>query len=124
MEEAYPEFIRPDSPTRRVGGEAARMPAEIVHAFGLLKRAAARANHTLCPERMTDEKLAKQIAEWNQGDCPTIGDCPETQNSFECEPWRCWLSWLRQETEEGEWLTEEDFEEWVEKMKYLTGENE
>lgn len=73
---------------------------------------------------MTDEKLAKQIAEWNQGDCPTIGDCPETQNSFECEPWRCWLSWLRQETEEGEWLTEEDFEEWVEKMKHLTGENE
>ena len=49
---------------------------------------------------MADEELAKQIVEWNQGDCPTIGDCPETQNSFECEPWRCWLSWLRQEAED------------------------
>ena len=34
------------------------MPAEILHAFGLLKRAAARANRALCPERMSAEKLA------------------------------------------------------------------
>ena len=34
------------------------MPAEIVHAFGILKKAAARANHALRPEKMTDEKLA------------------------------------------------------------------
>ena len=34
------------------------MPREIIHAFGLLKKAAALANHSLKPERMTDEKLA------------------------------------------------------------------
>ena len=33
------------------------MPAEIIHAFGVLKKAAAIANHKLRPERMTDEKL-------------------------------------------------------------------
>ncbi len=33
------------------------MPAEIIHAFGILKKAAALANHTLRPEKMTDEKL-------------------------------------------------------------------
>ena len=34
------------------------MPAEIIAAFGVLKKAAARANHVLQPERMTEEKLA------------------------------------------------------------------
>ena len=34
------------------------MPAEIIRAFGILKKAAARANHALKPEKMTDEKLA------------------------------------------------------------------
>ena len=34
------------------------MPREITHAFGILKKAAALANHTLRPEKMTDEKLA------------------------------------------------------------------
>ena len=34
------------------------MPAEIVHAFGILKKAAARANRALRPEKMTKEKLA------------------------------------------------------------------
>ena len=33
------------------------MPAEIIHAFGILKAAAARANHALAPERMTARKL-------------------------------------------------------------------
>ena len=33
------------------------MPAEIIHAFGILKKAAALANHELKPEKMTDEKL-------------------------------------------------------------------
>ena len=33
------------------------MPREITHAFGILKKAAAMANHTLRPEKMTDEKL-------------------------------------------------------------------
>ena len=34
------------------------MPREITHAFGILKKAAAIANHHLRPEKMTDEKLA------------------------------------------------------------------
>ncbi|MBR4882225.1 MAG: class II fumarate hydratase [Clostridia bacterium] len=33
------------------------MPREIVHAFGILKKAAAMANNILKPEKMTDEKL-------------------------------------------------------------------
>ena len=33
------------------------MPREIIHAFGILKRAAAEANRTLLPEKMTAEKL-------------------------------------------------------------------
>ena len=32
------------------------MPAEIIHAFGILKKAAALANHQLRPEKMTEEK--------------------------------------------------------------------
>ena len=34
------------------------MPAEIVHAFGILKKATARANRALRPEKMTAEKLS------------------------------------------------------------------
>ena len=34
------------------------MPREITHAFGILKKAAAMANHALKPEKMTAEKLA------------------------------------------------------------------
>ena len=34
------------------------MPREIIHAFGILKKAAALANHTLRPEKMTLEKAA------------------------------------------------------------------
>lgn len=33
------------------------MPAEIIHAFGILKKAAAQANHALRSEKMTKEKL-------------------------------------------------------------------
>ncbi len=33
------------------------MPAEIIRAFGVLKAAAARANHALAPRKMTEEKL-------------------------------------------------------------------
>ena len=33
------------------------MPREITHAFGILKKAAAKANHSLKPEKMTDKKL-------------------------------------------------------------------
>ena len=34
------------------------MPAEIIHAFGILKKSAAMANNELKPEKMTDNKLA------------------------------------------------------------------
>ncbi len=34
------------------------MPAEIINAFGILKKAAAQANNELKPEKMTDEKLS------------------------------------------------------------------
>ncbi len=34
------------------------MPREITHAFGILKKAAAMANHALRPEKLTDEKLS------------------------------------------------------------------
>ena len=34
------------------------MPREIIHAIGILKKAAAQANHALRPEKMTDEKCA------------------------------------------------------------------
>ena len=34
------------------------MPAEIIHAFGILKKAAALANRALLPDRMTEEKCA------------------------------------------------------------------
>ena len=40
----------------RIGGE--RMPAEVIHAFGLLKKAAALANRALRSEKMTEQKLA------------------------------------------------------------------
>ena len=41
-----------------IGGGIETMPAEIIHAFGILKKAAARANRALRPEKMTEEKLA------------------------------------------------------------------
>ena len=42
----------------KIGVGIETMPAEIVHAFGILKKAAAIANHSLKPEKMTGEKLA------------------------------------------------------------------
>ena len=41
----------------RIGVGIETMPREIIHAFGILKKAAARANHVLKPEKMTEEKL-------------------------------------------------------------------
>ena len=38
------------------------MPREIIHAFGILKKAAALANHSLRPEKMTAEKTAALCA--------------------------------------------------------------
>lgn len=42
------------------------MPREITHAFGILKKAAAMANHSLRPEKMTDEKLSAISAACDQ----------------------------------------------------------
>ena len=41
-----------------IGVGTETMPREITHALGILKKAAALANHELKPERMTDEKLS------------------------------------------------------------------
>lgn len=38
------------------------MPQEIIHAFGILKKAAAIANHSLCPQKMTDEKCRQIVS--------------------------------------------------------------
>ena len=40
----------------RIGVGIETMPPEIIHAFGVLKQAAARANHRLLPAKMTEEK--------------------------------------------------------------------
>ena len=40
-----------------IGEGLETMPREIIHAFGILKKAAALANHVLGPEKMTGEKL-------------------------------------------------------------------
>ena len=45
----------------RIGAGIETMPAEIIHAFGILKKAAALANHKLRPEKMTDGKLAAVV---------------------------------------------------------------
>ncbi len=42
----------------RIGVGTDTMPNEIIHAFGILKKAAAIANARLCPEKMTNEKLS------------------------------------------------------------------
>ena len=41
-----------------IGVDIETMPREITHAFGILKKAAALANHALKPEKMTEEKLS------------------------------------------------------------------
>ena len=42
----------------RIGQGIETMPREIIHAFGILKKAAARANNFLNPEKLTAEKLS------------------------------------------------------------------
>ena len=42
----------------RIGVGIETMPREITRAFGILKKAAAMANHALKPEKMTDKKCA------------------------------------------------------------------
>lgn len=42
----------------KIGAGIETMPEEIIHAFGILKKAAARANRILLAEKMTEEKLS------------------------------------------------------------------
>ena len=42
----------------KIGSGIEVMPIEIIHAFALIKKAAALANHSLKPEKMTKEKLS------------------------------------------------------------------
>ncbi|MGP1602244.1 class II fumarate hydratase, partial [Treponema sp.] len=42
----------------KIGAGIETMPEEIIHAFGVLKKAAARANRLLVAEKMTEEKLS------------------------------------------------------------------
>ena len=46
----------------KIGVGTETMPAEIIHAFGILKKAAALANHALVPARMNEKKLSALIA--------------------------------------------------------------
>ncbi len=45
----------------KIGVGVEVMPREIITAFGILKKAAAKANHALRPEKMTEQKLAAII---------------------------------------------------------------
>ena len=42
----------------KIGAGCEPMPKEIIYAFARIKKAAARANHSLAPQKMTDEKLS------------------------------------------------------------------
>ncbi len=50
------------------------MPQEIIHAFGVLKKAAAMANHSLKPEKMTSEKCAAICAACDEVVDGTLAD--------------------------------------------------
>ena len=49
-----------------IGAGHEEMPAEIIHAFGILKQAAALANRMLCPAKMTEEKCGAIVAACNE----------------------------------------------------------
>ena len=50
------------------------MPREIIHAFGILKKAAAMANHGLRPEKMTEEKCTALCAACDEVIAGTLAD--------------------------------------------------
>ena len=50
------------------------MPREIIHAFGILKKAAAMANHSLRPEKMTEEKRTALCAACDEVIAGTLAD--------------------------------------------------
>ena len=57
-----------------IGVGVETMPREITHAFGILKRAAAQANHALRPEKMTAEKLSAISAACEEVIAGTLND--------------------------------------------------
>ncbi len=58
----------------RIGAGKETMPEEIIHAFGILKKAAALANHELMPEKMTDDKLSVLSASCDEIIAGTLSD--------------------------------------------------
>ena len=58
----------------RIGVGIETMPREITHAFGILKKAAAVANHALCPQKMTEEKLSAISAACDEVIAGTLND--------------------------------------------------
>ena len=58
----------------RIGVGIETMPREITHAFGILKKAAAMANHALCPQKMTEEKLSAISAACDEVIAGTLND--------------------------------------------------
>ena len=61
------------------------MPSEIIHAFGILKKAAARANHSLKPEKMTEEKLHVIEQACDEGAFPSCCLADRFRHSVEYE---------------------------------------
>ena len=59
----------------KIGVGIETMPREITHAFGILKKACAIANHALKPEKMTQAKLHAISAACDEADCATGGFC-------------------------------------------------
>ena len=57
-----------------IGVGVETMPREITHAFGILKRAAAQANHALRPEKMTAEKLGAIASACDEVIAGTLND--------------------------------------------------
>ena len=57
-----------------IGVGVETMPREITHAFGILKRAAAQANHALRPEKMTAEKLSAIASACDEVIAGTLND--------------------------------------------------
>jgi len=58
----------------RIGVGVETMPLEVIRAFGILKKAAANANHVLRPEKMTTEKLNAISAACDEIICGKLDD--------------------------------------------------
>ena len=79
----------------RIGVGQETMPREIIYAFGILKQAAARVNHALNPQKMTDEKL--QFIEQAAAETRTMSDGPKRWTGWKrhAQPERTSVRWSR-----------------------------